>query len=231
MTPDLPATDPLQSALLAALDDEARAVLFARAQPRRFAASEAIFYQGDAGDFLFVIDAGRVEISTTAANGRRAVLNHMGAGEILGEIAVLDRGARSADARAATDVELRVLYRADLMAFLAEHPAAMGALLAELCARVRNASEMFALQSQISAQSRLARALLRIGAKWGAADRRGHIKVAQSFSHGDLGALCGLARENVSRHMKGLAKAGLLRFDEGQLTLLDLEGLEEIAEY
>ncbi|MCB1375837.1 MAG: cyclic nucleotide-binding domain-containing protein, partial [Rhodobacteraceae bacterium] len=103
---------------LGLLDRAAREALLSRGTRRRYGAGEAIFLRGDPGRALYLIEEGRVEVSVTALGGRRSVLAHMGPGEVLGEIAVLDNLDRSADATAAGAVTLVSLPRAEVMSFL-----------------------------------------------------------------------------------------------------------------
>ena len=62
---------------------------------RNFAAGERIFTEGDAPDVAYLIETGRVEIWVTQGS-KRLVLSYLGPGEILGEMAVIDRAPRSA---------------------------------------------------------------------------------------------------------------------------------------
>lgn len=218
-----------ESVLLAALDTEARAKLLQQGAKRRFAAGETIFARGDEGSSIFIIASGRVEISITSMNGRKSVLNHMGPNEVLGEVAMIDRGTRSADATAANDVEGTLIGRADITRFLGQHPEATMGLVEELCAKVRNASEMFEVQSQVQANIRLARCLLRIGEKWGQPFGDGYV-IEQPFSQSDIGEIAGLARENVNRHLKSMIQNGIVSQEGRLLTILDAETLRDIAE-
>lgn len=63
----------------------------------RFISGTRIFAEGDEGDFAYMIEKGYVEISTIA-NGHKEVLAILGAGEIFGEMAILDGQPRSATA-------------------------------------------------------------------------------------------------------------------------------------
>ncbi|WP_068115628.1 Crp/Fnr family transcriptional regulator [Tropicimonas marinistellae] len=218
------------SPLLSTLSEDERARLAKRGQRRRFASGEVIFLRGDPGDVLYVIEAGRVEISVTSLSGRRSVLNHMGPGEVFGEIAMFDGQDRSTDARAAGDVTLLALHRAEVRGFLMDHPDATMALIADLCRKVRNASDMFEVQAEVDARKRLARCLLRIAEKWGASDGDGPMRIDLGLSQSDIGEFSGLARENVNRNLKALAADGVLRLDGKVIEIPDLETLAEVAE-
>lgn len=64
-------------------------------------ADATIFREGDEGDYMYVVKSGKVRIET-----RGQELAVIGAGEIFGEMAMIDRVQRSAAALALTDCEL-----------------------------------------------------------------------------------------------------------------------------
>jgi len=74
-----------------------------------------IFSKGDPGISLFAVISGTVKISISSPDGRNAILNLIGAGEIFGEIALLDRQPRSADATANSNCELFIIDRREFI--------------------------------------------------------------------------------------------------------------------
>lgn len=70
---------------------------------QRLAAGEVLFEQGDAGDLVYVVESGEVEIVRRRADGGDEVLGRFGPGEYFGELAPTFGLRRSAGARAATD--------------------------------------------------------------------------------------------------------------------------------
>jgi len=96
---------------------------------RSCTAGERIFGRGDPGDELFLIRRGSVRITLTLADGQSHHLATFGRGDFFGEMAFLDRGARSADASAVSDCQLFVLSRARFDALTADHPKLAGNLL------------------------------------------------------------------------------------------------------
>ena len=153
----------------------------------------------------------------------------MGPGEVLGEIAALDGGGRTATAVAASRLSVRVLSRQNILKFVSDRPNVASAIIAELCRKTRNATEMYSVQAMSEGHQRLARALLRLFEKWGSETAEGR-KLEEKFSQSDIGEFSGLARENVNRYIKGWVDDGILRVDGRQLVLLNREELEEIAD-
>src|SRR5258706_5366704 len=90
-----------------------------------------IVSKGDPGNSLVVVVSGTVKISISSPDGRSAILNLIGAGEIFGEVALLDGRARTADATANTNCEIYVIDRSEFFPLLGSHPA-LGVKLVEL---------------------------------------------------------------------------------------------------
>lgn len=214
---------------MASLSDADQSALLAIGHKASFKRREMVFSCTEPGNTLLLIQEGRVEISITAQSGRKAVLNHMGAGEVLGEIALLDGGLRSADVTASTTVKGLLFHRRDVMEFLRARPEVMLALIGELCSKIRNASEMFEVQSQIEAPARLARCLLRLGAKWGVDQADGGLLLSERFSQSDLGDFAGLTRESVNRHLKKWEDSGWIDNSQATIVICDPDALESIA--
>lgn len=84
--------------------------LYERLQTRRVQSGDSIFYEGDRGDFAYILEEGEVEIWTQVEEKRR-VLNHLNPGSMFGEIALIDGQPRSASATALTDVILTVVTK------------------------------------------------------------------------------------------------------------------------
>lgn len=68
---------------------------------RNFSAGEQIFREGEAGDFMYVVVEGEVDLFI---HGR--LVEHLGAGGVLGEMALIDQTPRSASAVASTNCRL-----------------------------------------------------------------------------------------------------------------------------
>ena len=79
-------------------------------QHRVVKAGEVVFEEGEQDHQGFIIESGAVEISTEAA-GSRQVLNELGPGQVLGELALLDDSPHSATATARIDTVLTAIHK------------------------------------------------------------------------------------------------------------------------
>ena len=88
--------------------------LAAVCQARALAAGDSIFKEGDVGDEMFVIEAGRVRISKDVPGIGEEALAILEAGAYFGEMALIDDSSRSADAIAHSPVKLQVISKGAL---------------------------------------------------------------------------------------------------------------------
>jgi uncharacterized membrane protein len=130
------------------LTEEDRAQLAQVVDRRELPAGTTLFQAGEPGESLFVISSGEVELFIKDTAGQKIVLTVARDGEIFGELALLDRGARTATALALVDTELLELDRDDLLLLFQKTPEAAVRLLAAVGHMTRKADEL--LQTRVS---------------------------------------------------------------------------------
>ena len=139
-----------------ALDPAAQAAFLGLGREEAFAARSTIFLRGDASDCVYFVRSGRIDVCISSPAGRRLVVTHIDADELLGELSMFDGGVRNVDAVAATDVSLLAILREDLVDFLSLRPDAAMAMIMGLCGRARSVLATFEILAQGNAQARLA---------------------------------------------------------------------------
>ena len=110
--------------------------------PRRLEAGAVLFREGDPGDSMFVVAAGELKIRVAVQDGD-VLLNTLGPGDLVGEIAALDGSSRTASATASMPTELLAIEARAFHGFLAATPHYAGVLLQLLAARIRTTSQLF----------------------------------------------------------------------------------------
>lgn len=210
-------------ALFRALGERERIDLAAHAQPRTFAANQPIFHLGEPGYSMMGVVVGAVRIWLPTPKGRDIILADLSAGELFGEIALLDGQARSANATALTNCELLVLERRDVLPFLERSPTACLNLMQMLCARVRRSDERMAEIAFFDLPARLARVLLRYPAAG-----RGPPKL--SLSQRELAEMSGSTRENVNRCLRDWQRQGILDLKNRWTIVLKPEALQALEQ-
>ena len=113
------------------------------AQIRRYKPNKTIFQEGDAGDGIYIIIEGAVQISAVVGQGERRVLSRIGPGDFFGEMAVLDNEPRSATAMAETDAQIYFIPREELLVMLERSPRLAVGLVREFSLRMRDFNRQY----------------------------------------------------------------------------------------
>lgn len=91
-------------------------------QIREYLPNEIIFYEGDPGLSMFIIESGKVEISHTFKSGIKQELAILFSGDFMGEMSVLVENNRTATATALTETRLIIIFRPDLLELIKKEP-------------------------------------------------------------------------------------------------------------
>ena len=118
--PELPSQFLARSPLFADLTPELREQLAEHSQALRLAAGEWLFREGDPGDAMYLVRAGRLEVVSGSSG---VVVRELGRGDALGELALLTGSPRSASVRAARASDLLVIDRQHFEELLQSSPA------------------------------------------------------------------------------------------------------------
>lgn len=213
---------------LGGLPEAALDALIRRGHIRKYVRGEVVYRRGEQGDSMMMLLAGRLKITNVNADGKEVVLNFLGAGDLNGEIAVLDGRPRAANAIAIETSEAFILYARDLLPALEAHPAVMFEIMQVLCEKLRAASSIIE-DSTLEMRARAAKGLLRLAQQHGRTSRGG-IRLDLTVSQSELGNYLSLSRANVSRQLGRLKDANVIRLQGTQIIIVDEKGLSEIAE-
>jgi CRP/FNR family transcriptional regulator, cyclic AMP receptor protein len=185
---------------------------------------DVLLHQGDAGDYLIILLDGTIRVSMVASNGREIILDYLEPGSVVGEIALLDGGDRTASVTALGEGQYLKIGAKAFREVLEKHPSVAWRLLGELARRLRNANNTIESDRAYASGPRLARTLQRLMQKGveGAGLRL-------DLSQGELGAFAGISRENINRQLGSWADAGIVALEHGRIRVLDQDVLEEIA--
>jgi CRP/FNR family transcriptional regulator, cyclic AMP receptor protein len=171
---------------------------------------------------MMAVLTGTVRISMPTVKGKEVILGDLHAGELFGEIAMLDGKPRSANATALTKCELLILERRNVIPFLERHPAACLQLMELLCARIRRSDERMADLAFFELPTRLAKLLLSYGSEKAGKEMR------LSLSQTELAEMIGATRENVNRCLRDWHRRGLVKLQDGWTVIPNTEKLREL---
>jgi len=211
-----------------ALDEKSKSDLASFAHVKRYKAGEVIFNMGSPGLSMMAIAEGTVRVSMQTPAARDVTLSELSAGDVFGEIALLDGGERSANVKALTNCTMVVLERRSLLEVLQRDPSLSIRLIELLCKRVRRSDERMMEIAFYDLPSRLAKALIRVTTAAPGSPEKPLGKL--SMSQSEIASLIGVTRENVNRCLRKWQRAEIIELKDGWLIIRDREKLEDIAE-
>ena len=185
-----------------------------------------IFSKGDPGTSLVAVISGTVKISISSPDGRNAILNLVGPGEIFGEVALLDGQARSADCTANTNCEVFIIDRREFLPFVRSQPTLAMKFIELLCARLRWTSDQVEQVILQNLPGRLASALLRLTEKHKLAPQGRTIAITQQ----EISEMVGMTRESINKQLRAWAAHNWVRLEHGAIVVINAEMLQELAE-
>lgn len=211
--------------LFAGLADAEIDFLVRRATPRRFAAGEMIFSEGEPCRGLYVIESGQIKVFKSSPDGREQVLLLNGPGTSVAELPVFDGGSYPASASAVAESVLLEVRKEDIRQLCLEHPEVALKILGVVGARLRHLVEMIEELSFTTVRQRLAALLLRQAESHGKHTPKG-VEFDLPWTHQELAAQIGTVRELVSRNLSRFQAAGLIQMEGRRVTVTNPKDLE-----
>lgn len=187
---------------------------------KSFGRGETIFFEGDDGDGLYVIAAGKVKVYKMSPEGKEQILHIFGPGEMFGEVPVFH--GRPFPATSETLVVSKLLFfpRKELIDLLNRNPAIAMNMLAFLSMMLRRFTSQIESLSLKEVPGRLADYLLFLLEEQG---RDNYVTL--EISKGQLASLLGTIPETLSRIFAKMTEEGLIEVDGRTIYIKDKDGL------
>lgn len=174
--------------------------------PRRSRPARSVLLrQGDPGTHVILLDSGSTLVTLTGQSGERTLLAVRGAGELLGELAVLDSQPRSASVIAAETCMVHIVPAADFLTFVDKYDL-LAPLLRHAIARVREAESVRLELATASVPARLASALTRLADLSSATTRELSVRLTQT----ELSQMIGASRNAIGTALRPWREHGWL---------------------
>lgn len=214
-----------EHSLFADCDESELADLILRGHFVKYAKGDQMIIQGDPGNSLLILLSGNARTSMIASNGHEIVLDYAEPGQVLGEIALLDGGERTANVTAIEPSSALSITREAFEDILAKHKNMALRLLTVMAGRIRMANSMIEGDRAYTSGPRLARYLLRLSVV-GAEEGRLKLDLSQS----ELGNFAGMSREHINRQLSAWSEGQIVTVESGKVSILNHALLSSIAE-
>ena len=217
-----------QTAIFGELHDSALRELAQVCQQRTYRRGQFLWYEGDSGDYLVVIVRGLVKVTVTSPRGDEMLLVTLGPSEVVGELSVIDGGARSASVVALTPTTGIVIGRAPLIALMQRSPELLDVLLRSMGALVRRLTERATDLVFLDLAARVAKLLLREAERRSGEQQQGAL-VDLGLTQTELAQMVGASRPAVNRVLQSLAARGLISINGHEIIINNLTALRRRA--
>ena len=181
--------------------------LLERHRLAELSAAETLFMQSDWGENLMVLLSGIAKVRLFTADGDEVVLSLLGAGDLIGELSLLDGDSRSADVVTLTPVRLLKLQGAPFLRVLQQQPSLALRLARMEAGRLRDINRRFAIQKS-DATTRVLDAIAYLAVKCSLDQDPLH--PIPDLPQTELALLAGLARETLSRTLSKLRSRSIV---------------------
>jgi len=217
-----------RSGLFQGVDPDAAEELATALEYLDVARGQTLFTEGEPGDSLYIVVAGKIKIGRRAADGRENMLAVMGPSDLVGELSIFDPGPRTASAVALTDSRVARLQQGALRPWIAGRPEIAEQLLRVLARRLRRTNDALADLIFTDVPGRVAKSLLQMAARFGSREGSA-LRVTHDLTQEELAQLVGASRETVNKALADFASRGWIRLEGKTVVIIDHERLARRA--
>ncbi|WP_116365490.1 Crp/Fnr family transcriptional regulator [Parahaliea mediterranea] len=206
------------------LPPDIREAVVQRMRTRHYGDGEAVYMLGEEGHELYMVASGKIRSSNYTLRGKEIQYAVLQAGDCFGELSLIDGLCRVHSTYAQGPADLLVLHKRDFDELYTTYPEIPVQINKLLSCRLRIAHTTVDEATALSMNDRLARLLGRLAYSVGVEDEHG-ATVLEGFTHQNLARMLGSNREGISRELKKLEEAGLLRRSYGRVEIPDINSL------
>jgi CRP-like cAMP-binding protein len=199
------------------VDQERLKPVAAAGEQRALVRGDLVFSEGDEPDALYVVLAGRIAIANRSPDGRESVMALMEAGDLFGEMGLLDQLPRSAEARALESSRVLAVPYGPVRDLFEEDPRLLWGVVRLLSGRLRNTDEALADSVFLDVTGRTAKRLLELA---GGAD-----EFTLPVTQEELAGMVGASRERVNKAIASFIRLGWLEQHDRRYRIIQRDRL------
>ncbi|MDA8109335.1 MAG: Crp/Fnr family transcriptional regulator [Betaproteobacteria bacterium] len=195
---------------------------------KRFSRGEYVFRAGAPGNNVYFLRSGKVKIYQLSPAGRAVILWFCFEGEIFGLAEVARGGGRVVSAQACDASEVIAAPQDKFREFLLSHPRSALLCMEVLASRMRILGEIFVNLVSDDVNTRLAKLILRLGARYGRRIGK-DIVLNIPLTHQEIADMVGTTRQTVTSSLNALKRQGVLSIDNHLIRIESQEVLNELS--
>ncbi|WP_338048443.1 Crp/Fnr family transcriptional regulator [Polaribacter marinus] len=187
---------------------------------------EVLFEEGEHINGVFCIKEGVCKVSKISENGRNQIISLIQPGNLLGERSLISDEASNLKAVALNDMEVCFIPKDEIVKDLEKNSAFAMGVLKDMAKSLKSADNLVVDMAQKTVKQRLAETLLHLHSKFNT-DNEGNINIY--LSRDDIANIIGTATESAIRLLSDLKKKKIIEFKGKNITILNKDELEKIA--
>jgi CRP/FNR family transcriptional regulator, dissimilatory nitrate respiration regulator len=211
--------------LFAGLPDDQIHQLLGIAREKEFLRNEIVFSEGDPANGFYVNADGLVKIYKLSSEGKEQILHIFGPGEPYGEVPVFSGKTFPAYAETITPSKTLFFPRQSFVELISDNPSLALNMLAVLAMRLRHFTVQIENLSLKEVPGRLAAYFLMLSV-----EQNTPKSVMLNITKSQLASFLGTIPETLSRMLNRMAAQNLIRVEGRRISLMDEEGLMNLAE-
>lgn len=202
-----------------------------RARRKMFPAGTNVLIAEQPGEAVYIILHGTVKIYIDQLDKQPVVLSIIGAGDMLGEISLLDSAGHSASAVTLEDSLMLWMDKNAFHQMLDEFPRVARNLVQIMGARLRMNNELIQSLATLDIKGRVARQLLAFADRYGGNHLNEPVVIPITLTQSEIADLVGASRKRVNQAMVAFREQGLISLTpSGKLVVLDRKGLAKFCQ-
>lgn len=196
---------------------------------RHYDDDTVLLREGERSAHVLLFLSAVAKVTASLENGRMALLGIRVSGDIVGEMAAVDGGRRSATVTTCGSAMVRVIKREEFVDFLRSFPDAHIAVSGMIIRRLRWANRRRVDFNGYPTGIRLARVLVELADAYGHTDLHG-IAFDVGLTQGELGAFVGADTDTIGKEIRKLRAQKVIRTGYGSIGICDLKALKAFAQ-
>ncbi|MGB9738449.1 Crp/Fnr family transcriptional regulator [Chloroflexus sp.] len=208
------------------LDPAAQADLSALWQVATYPAGHIFHLPNEVGQYVFLLQQGRVRIYKLSAEGRALTLLVLNPPSLFGEMTLVGSGTHDTCAEAMTNCVVAQIDRETFRDFLNRYPGAALDVMELMGSRLRTMEQRLADIAFKSVPQRLAALLLDLAGD--SVEEAAPARLVR-YTHQQLAEMIGTYRETVTKALGDMREANLIRIDDEAIVLVDPDRLRRLA--
>lgn len=199
--------------LFSGLSDDDLATIERHTTRKRYRKNTVIIERGDEAHTFYLVIEGRLKVFIAGEDGREIVLNDLGPGDYMGELALLGDTPRTASVVTQEDSEFLILTKQSFLKFVSDYPEITLTMMRDLAKRVADLADEVSSLALLDVYGRTVK-LLNENAR-----EEGDRLITDRFTHQEIANRVGSSREMVSKILKDLRVGGYISVEQKRFIL------------